>query len=435
MIMAFSYEKENDRKFQNFYRFSFLIVIAFGIIGLLVLFFSLDLDLTFGFFSDISDDFFEIVQLLLILSVATLLTGWFQVLFTSKLGEEFILLVIWITPPAVIFLSVYQFSQSNDINNLGGALAGIVFFVVFWYFRKSIRLSARLIEVGAEITRKNPSLFWPQLKAYLLVTLVTLLMIPGVITVFGLSMKIHPILAWISIVVYELLFIFVVSVIRSIADAYNLSYINQWYDGNNPSNSKAKTQINKLKAPIVKYAFLMAFINRFKSNKSSGFSPFTLFKYMNFKNWPTLLFKGRGIGETIADLVAYFGNYTLVIIITKNMRSISMAYEESARSVSKAFAANIAGSMGFNILESARAWISSIILLAAGGYYGWITYNDLIMVVILALLFLILGSTPLNSMFKPVVNSYRLLLYRSYTGKISNKLDDKTKKIIKEAIK
>ncbi len=433
--MASIYERQNDSGFYSFYRISYFFVVTLGVIGLIVLMLSIDLDLSFGFFYFITENFMEIMFTLLALTAATLIVGLIQVLFTSKLGEEIILLVIWVTPFLVIATSIYLYLDSDDINLLGGTAAGIIFLITVIYFKRSIRLSARLIEVGAEITVSNLSMLAPQLKAFIISTLITIIMIPGIVIVFAFGLKIHAILAILLVIIYEFMYLFVVATIRAFADASNIAYVNIWYDNSKPSSAKAKDRISKIKMPIVKYAFLMAFISRFKTKRKNGFTPLSLFKFMDFRNWPKLLLQGRSVRSTVADIAIYFGNFTLVILVVKNMRSITQAYKESAKTTFKSFAANIAGSMGFNILEGLRSWGSAILLLLMGGLYGYSVYSDILIAVIMAILFLLIGMPPLNSMFKPVVNSYRLLIYRAYTGKISSKLDSKTKEIIKEAIK
>ncbi len=433
--MASIYERQNDSGFYSFYRISYFFVVTLGVIGLIVLMLSIDLDLSFGFFYFITENFMEIIFTLLALTAATLIVGLIQVLFTSKLGEEIILLVIWVTPFLVIATSIYLYLDSDDINLLGGTAAGIIFLITVIYFKRSIRLSARLIEVGAEITVSNLSMLAPQLKAFIISTLITIIMIPGIVIVFAFGLKIHAILAILLVIIYEFMYLFVVATIRAFADASNIAYVNIWYDNSKPSSAKAKDRISKIKMPIVKYAFLMAFISRFKTKRKNGFTPLSLFKFMDFRNWPKLLLQGRSVRSTVADIAIYFGNFTLVILVVKNMRSITQAYKESAKTTFKSFAANIAGSMGFNILEGLRSWGSAILLLLMGGLYGYSVYSDILIAVIMAILFLLIGMPPLNSMFKPVVNSYRLLIYRAYTGKISSKLDSKTKEIIKEAIK
>ena len=434
-MMVFSYEKQDDATYYMAYRVSYWIVVIVGALGLVALLFVGGFSIPSTSLSTLVDNLLTVLVTLVALSVAALLVGWIQVAFTSKLGEEVILLVMWLTPFLVMAASAYLYVNTNDTNMLGGLAAGIIFLGFVFYFRKQVRLSARLIEVGAEITMKNMSLMAPQLGAFISTTIITMLMLPGEVFVFVFFANINVILAVFMAALYMFMYAFVIAAIRAFADASNLSYINQWYSGSKPSNSKAKEEISNLKAPIVKYAFLMAFISRFRTKKRSGFSPFSLFKFMDFRNWPNLLFARRSAVSTAADVAAYFGNYTLIIIVTKKTRSIFQAYKESAKATWKSFAANIAGSMGFNILETIRQWLSAILLLSLGGLYGYSVYGDVIIAIIMAILFLILGSTPLNSMFKPVVNGYRLLLYQSYFGKSSSMLDKKTKEIISAAVK
>ncbi len=433
--MVFSYEKQDDTRYYQFYNISLWIVLIIGIFGMIAFLFQLGIDTTLSFISGYIDNFAVINITLGALAVAALIVGWIQVAFTSKLGEEIILLGMWVTPFVVMAVSVYLYLNSQDTNMLGGLLAGLIFLGFVIYFRKQIRLSARLIEVGAEITIKNMSLLIPQLKAFIFTTIITILMLPGFMVILILLSKVTVILAIILAAIYEFMYLFVIAVIRSFADASNISFVNMWYLGKKANNDLASKEISTVKAPIIKFAFLMAFINKFRSSGRNKFSPLTLFKFMDFRNWPNLIFGGRSITSTAADIAAYFGNYTLIIIVVKKTRSIAQAYKESAKATWKSFAANIAGSMGFNLLEGLRQWISGIILIVAGAFYGYSYFGKLIYAVIMAIMFLILGMTPLNAMFKPVVNSYRLLIYHSYFGKTSSKLDKKTKEIIKNAIK
>jgi len=273
----------------------------------------------------------------------------------------------------------------------------------------------------------------PQLGAYFLKTVVTLLMVPGVVTVFLASATIHPILGGVLAVIYEMMYFLVMSGIQEVANAKNISYVNQWYTSR-PSAAKAGEQVSKMKSGILKYAFLMAFVARFK--RSSGAGPASLFKFMKFSNWPRLIFGGGSITSTASKAIAYFGSYTLVVMVVKKTNSLGAAYKESASTVFKTFAANIAGSMGFNVIDGLRRLISALLLIGIGVYFAFLTYgNNLVLIVVVAFIFMILGSVPLDSMFQPVVNSYHVLLYRAYTGSASSKMDKRTKDIIKEAKK
>ncbi|MCY3412486.1 MAG: hypothetical protein INQ03_12685 [Candidatus Heimdallarchaeota archaeon] len=430
--MSRTYNKENDRNYEKLYSISLILVFVIGLLGMLIFILSLDFDLDYGFLEDMVDNLVDIFTILIPLTLAALIVGWIQVALTSKIGEELILIVIWVTPFLVIATSLYLYYDSNDYNLLGGAIVGLIFLGLVIYFKHSVRLSARLIEVGAEITLQNSALFKPQLYAFLLTSLLSILVIPGTFVTFAFGAKIHGLVAIILVALYDTMFLFVITTIKFTADAMNIAYLGDWYGGT-ASNEKAKKTVSMLKAPIIKFSFIMAFIERFRSNKQQGFTPFSLFKYMNIKNWPKLLLQGS-VSSKVADTVVYFGNYTLVVIVLKKMGSVTQAYQESAKSMFKTFAANIAGSMGFNILDSLRVWTSSILLLAAGGFYGYSVYGDIFLAIITAILFLILGSTPLNSMFKPVILAYRVLLYNSYTKKKSSKLDKKTKDIINAAL-
>jgi len=433
--MVFGYEDKNDDATYAIYRFSWLLLLVLGLLGLGV-FLTTSTELSFSAFDIIVKNITEITTVLLVLAGAGLLVGWLQVLITSKLGEEVILLITWIAPFLVIGTSLYLFNTNNDINYLGGTVAGGIFLLLVIYFRKSLRLSARLIEVGAEITAVNPSLFLPQLTAFLATVVVTVLLLPAIALATKVTLSIHPLLTIFAVALLMWMYAFVISAFQSFADASNIAFIDHWYSKkSSPTLTQAADQVKKQRAPIVRFAFLMAFISRFRSNQSR-WNPFQLFELMKFSNWKNVLLRNRSLGSALARTAAYFGSYTLVVIIAEHSRSVVDAYKQSAKTVFKRFAENIAGSMGFNILESFRKFFSGILMLIAGGLYGWTQYNqDILVAIIFAFLFLILGFYPLNAMFKPVNNAYRLILYRSHTGRISSKLDPKTREIIRAVIK
>ena len=432
-LMPSIYERKNDGFFQHLYSVSFLVVVIIGAVGTLVALSLFSIGIDVQFLIDSAPQMLVILQFALIISLAALLVGIVQVLFTSWLGEEIVLIAMWVTPFLVMGASLYLFTNTNSVDYLGGLAAGVIFLILVYIFRRSLRLSARLIEVGAEITRDNLVMMRPQLGAYFLKTVVTLLMVPGVVTVFLASATIHPILGGVLAVIYEMMYFLVMSGIQEVANAKNISYVNQWYTSR-PSAAKAGEQVSKMKSGILKYAFLMAFVARFK--RSSGAGPASLFKFMKFSNWPRLIFGGGSITSTASKAIAYFGSYTLVVMVVKKTNSLGAAYKESASTVFKTFAANIAGSMGFNVIDGLRRLISALLLIGIGVYFAFLTYgNNLVLIVVVAFIFMILGSVPLDSMFQPVVNSYHVLLYRAYTGSASSKMDKRTKDIIKEAKK
>ena len=432
-LMTSIYERKNDSFFQNLYSISFLVVILIGAVGMLVALSMFNIGIDVQLLIDFAPQMLVILQFALIISLVALLVGIVQVIFTSWFGEEIVLIAMWVTPFLVMSASLYLYTNTNNVDYLGGLVAGAIFLILVYIFRRSLRLSARLIEVGAEITRDNLVMMRPQLGAYFLKTVVSLLMVPGVVTVFLTSATIHPILGGVLAIIYEMMYFFVMSGIQAVANAKNISYVNQWYTSN-PSAAKAGKQVSKMKSGILKYAFLMAFVARFRRN--SGASPLSLFKFMKFSNWPRLIFGGGSITSTASKAIAYFGSYTLVVMVVKKMNSLGAAYKESASTVFKTFAANIAGSMGFNVIDGLRRLISSLLLLGIGVYFAFLTYgNNIVLIVVVAFIFLILGSVPLDSMFQPVVNSYHVLLYRAYTGSASSKMDKRTKDIIQEAKK
>jgi hypothetical protein len=436
--MVFGYEERNDSGFLKFYKLSWIILTLFGLVGVLFILNITGTGLSFGAMETFFNNLIDILQVLVILSIAALIIGWLQVLVTSIIGEEVVLFVMWVTPIAVMVVSVFFFLQTQEIDFLGGLVAGGVFLGLVIYFRKSLRLSARLIEVGAEITTRNPSLFIPQLLAFLGTVLVTILMISGLATIFSIGAMTHWIVSYIILFLYMIMYFFIINALKAFADASNISYINQWYDATKtkrPQGSKAKEEMKKLKAPILKFAFLMAFIQRFKGRSSRGWTPFELFKLMRFSNWKNVLFERRRVGRSVGQVIQYFGSYTLVVIVVNKTTSLVDAYKESAKTIFKTFVENIAGTIGFNILEKLRVWFGAILLIVSGALYGWTVYADILITIIMAVLFLILGYFPLSAMYQPVVNAYRLILYRAYTGKISNNLNPKTQKIISAAIK
>jgi len=434
--MVFSYEDRNDDTFYGLYRISWLVVTALGIVGVAYLVMNSGISIDVAFLQVLINNFSSIMLILSALVGAALVVGWIQVALASKLGEELVLLVTWVTPFAVIGVSLFLFNANNDINYLGGTVAGLLFLGFVFYFRKSLRLSARLIEVGAEVTTHHPSLFLPQLTSVVATTVLTILMVPGVIVVAIFSLPIHPILTWFLEVIYMFLYTFAIAAFQAFADASNISFVDYWYSkSGKPGLSKAAGHVKSRRAPIVRFAFLTAFISRFRRDNGGGFTPFRLFELMKFSNWKKVLFRGRSILGTAARTAQYFGSYTLVVLMVKNMNSVAQAYKESAKTVFERFVENIAGSMGFNILESFRQVFSALLMLIAGGAYGYLSYGqDIVMAIVFAFLFLFLGYYPLNAMFKPAINAYRVILYRAHTGKISSKLDSKTKEIIKAVI-
>ncbi len=436
--MASIYERDNDTLFHNLYRVSFVVVLLFGILGALMVLGNLELGIDFSSLGDLVPRLIEVLKFALLVSVAALVVGIVQVIFTSWFGEEIVILTMWLTPFLLMGGSVFYFQQTQDTDVLGGLVAGLVMLALVFWTRKSIRMSARLIEVGAEITRDNLVMMRSQVVAYFLKTVITALMVPGVVTVFLGSAIVNPILGAILSTLYVFMYLFVMSGIQAIADAKNISYVNQWYTGN-PSSRKAAEDVSKRKSGVLKYAFLMAFIARFRSRNQQG--PLSrVGKLMRFSNWKSALLGGGSLTSAAASAAAYFGSYTLVVMMVKKMNSLGAAYKESAKTVFKTFAANVAGSMGFSVIDGLRRLIAAILLIGIGVFfaitnYGIDPYADPLSVGLIALVFLLIGGVPLDSMFKPVVNSYQTLLYKAYTGSPSSKMDKRTKEIIREAKK
>lgn len=389
--------------------------------------------------------------------LVSLVVGWFQTAIISRIGEELILLTVYLTPFAVAGVSVFIYYQTQTIDYLGGLVVAVVFMAVVLWFRKKIRLSARLVEIGGEIAVSNPKMFLPEFSSLILTIIVTALWLSGVglILIIASYLALPGIIGGIIVmIIYSFFYYFATSVIRATAEAINIAYTQQWYEkpSASPSLGQSKAKVKKLRGPVARYALLMGTVRYFRRNRSqSGFTPFSLFKYMRFTSWKDLVFgrvfggSGGGVASTVARVVEYLGTFTLIIIVSKNLNSVTDAFKQSTKGVFHTFVTNIAGSMGINIVNSFRKLISFLLLVGSGLVYGYLVYAEAIgetdvawlWAIIMGILFLVLGFIPLNAMFAPVVTSYQYVLYQTYIdskgrGRISGRIDDKTKKLLKE---
>jgi len=445
----------HDGLFYKGYWVSWIIVAVVGL---------LSLGIGFAMFGDVSilgdlasflnsDYFMPILTTLVFLLTLSFILGWLTIAIVSKIGDEVILLVFWITPFIIAGISLFLTYQEQNMDYLGGAIVSVLFFIFVIYFRKSIRASARLVELGAEIVVTNPKMFYPAIVSMILKFVATILMLAGSILVIAILVSIHPIVAVIVWIIYEIPYLFVMSVISSFSQATNIAYVQQWYSkpSKSPSLGQARNKISKLKGPVARYSFLMTFVRMFKGGRrrQTGWTPFALAKYMKISDWPSLIFGGsRSVTSTVAKVVEYLGTYTLVIIVSKNLKSVSQAYKQSTKGIFGTFVTNIAGQIGLNIVDYLQRFITSLLLLIIGGVYGFFVFtatvgdtsNAIIFAIIFALVFLIIGSIPLGGLFKPVITSYQFVLYQSYIDRKSNKalssrLNKKTQGIIKAAFK
>lgn len=442
--------KQGEKTYFRIYLFSWFVVLLIGLLGLFVVavltvLSGIDLKSLLGNVTADAKLITEVLITLIALVIACIVIGWIQVALIAIIGRLLILAVMWLTPFALMGISILIFISTHNANSLGGVVIGVVVLGLVFLFRKSIALSARFVQMGARVSTKNPSMFFPQLVAVILIFIATIFMIGGSILLFLVGGKIHPIVGVVLVIIYFIFYYFVVNVINAFANAHNLAYADQWYSGK-PSSREARALTKSLRGPITRFAFLMSFFSWFYRSRSSSFNPLSLFKYINFSTWIQLgksyLF-GGGPVRTASKVVAYLGSYTLVLIIANKLTSVTQAFKESMGTVFHTFSTNIAGNIGLNIVEMFRKWVSIILLLATGAIYGFAILSGpsaadidrFITALIMAILFLLLGYIPLSAMFRPVTNTYQMVLYRSYTGKSSSKVDKNTQKLIREVFK
>jgi hypothetical protein len=450
-------ESSHDGLFYKGYWISWIIVAVVGLasLGIGLAMFG-DISILGDLASFLNSDYFiPILTTLVFLLTFCFVIGWFTIAVVSKIGDEVILLVFWITPFVVAGISLLLTYQEQNIDYLGGTVVSVLFLIFVIYFRKSIRASARLVELGAEIVVTNPKMFYPAIVSMILKFIATLLMLAGSILVISILVNVHPIVAVIVWILYEIPYLFVMSVISSFSQATNIAYVQQWYTkpSSSPSLGQARGKIGQLKGPVARYAFLMTFVRMFKGGqrRQTGWTPFALGKYMKISDWPKLILgggAGRSVTSTVAKVVEYLGTYTLVIIVSKSLKSVTQAYKESAKGVFGTFVTNIAGQIGLNIVDYFQRIITSTLLLVIGGVYGFFVFtatigddtNAIIFAIVFAVVFLLIGSIPLSGLFKPVTTSYQYVLYQSFMDRKSNKtlssrLNKKTQSIIKAAFK
>ncbi len=410
--MSFLVKSKNDNTFLGLYRFSWILLLIIGSGGILALSAVIGINLDLNLIKPLLPNLGYLLMVFLGVSFVTFIVGLFQVVFTSFFGEEIILFVTWSSPFVLIGLSGYLYFQQRDTNILIIGGMGVLFLLIFYYMRNEIRLSAKLTELSAEMVRDNLSMEIPQIRSFLLRLIITILLIPGVILIFGSLFLFNPILGVLVALIFLFFYMFVLTGIQTYADALNVAYSNQWYSGK-PSQSKASSQVAPLKAGIIKFAFLL-----------------TIFRYIsmlsnNKDNRSGFIFRG------ITEILEFLGTYTLVLMVIKKTTSLSDAYVESTKSVFKMFKATSSGSLGFAIIDFTRWVLSAAILLGAGWYFASIMYSDQFLIWLVASIITIFGLIPLNSMFKPVVNTFRLILYRSYTGDASSKFNKEIKGLLK----
>ncbi len=465
-----------DKFYYWMYRVVWVIVIVLGIIGALMF-----LKQAFAFTavsrfasvigtnpSMLIDQIVKpvLLTLLIVLGIA-FVVGFLEIVLVALVGEEVILLVAWITPFLFIGGSFFLYWQSNwDSNYLGGAILGALLLIFLIIFRKKLRVSARLIEKSAEIVAGNPTMIVPQLGAGVFVLLANLLGVSGAFAVSTVAFNIHPYLSLIAGVIYYWLVLFIIAGSRAFADAHNIAYADEWYTKpGDPVYSHASKTVKELKGPIAKYAFLMTFVAWFKSRRKSystsnitGGNITNLFRldYLSKKLFRFLSFRSstsvaNSVGSTVASAIEYIGKYTLVIIVTKKVRSMTQAYKESAKTVFKTFITTVGGTIGFAIIDNLRKGIAFILFIVSGAYYGYkfpelaelantSIVSRIIWALVMALLFYAVGFQTIDIMFNPVSNTFNVLLYRSFTDiksgkKPSSKLDKKTRELMVEVFK
>lgn len=447
-----TYSGKKDTTFYFGYRISWLLLFIVGILGLGIIYMAISgEDLTVN----IDLELLTTIGITLVyLIVICLIIGWLLVAFISKLGEEIIILVIWLIPFLMIissFLAYTTAETEEGINYLVGVAFGVIFFVLIFIFRKKIRLSAKMVELGAEIVVTNPKMFVPSLTALIFKIIATVFLFGGMFLFFALSPTITELGASIGVFIIAIIYFYVIGTVSAFSEGINIAYTQQWYSNpkKDPSLGKAKDRVKNLRSPIARYAFLMTFLRLLKNRGGSRRRTVHLNRPAFFGRLPRIPFIGSSGGNVVssaASIAEYLGSYTLVIIVSKNMKSVTQAFKESVKGVFGTFVVNVAGSIGINIIDYLRSIISSLLLIFIGAFYGYNIYptitadpvtDPFIFAIVFALVFLLVGLLPLNAIFKPIVVAYQFILYQTFidaksSKAISSRIDKKTQKLIRE---
>lgn len=450
-----AYSGRKDTTFYVFYKISWLLLLLIGLFGLGLIGLAIsgeesiitDLNINLDLLAAISITFIYLI-------VSCLIIGWLLVAFISKLGEEIILLVVWLFPFFLIIPSLIAFGTAETeegVNYLVGVAFGIIFLLLIFFFRKKIRLSAKMVELGAEIVVTNPKMFIPSLTALVFKVIAAVFLLGGYIFCVALGTIAGEIVTAIGMIMLSILYFYIIGVVSAFSEGINIAYTQQWYSSpkKGPSLGKAKDRVKKLRSPIARYAFLMTFLRLLKNRGGSRRRSIHSNRFTFAGRLPRIPFLSTGGGNVVssaASIAEYLGTYTLIIIVSKNMKSVTQAFKESIKGVFGTFVVNVAGSIGINIIDYLRTIISMVLLIFIGAFYGYTIYPtvtpDLVtdpffFVLIFAILFLIIGLLPLNAIFKPIVVAYQFVLYQTYidaksSKAISSRINKKTQKLIKE---
>jgi hypothetical protein len=372
-----------------------------------------------------------LIVFIVIFLIATFILAYIILWIMSKVAKEVTIFVSVLFPVLMIVFGILMVGggilmpdDQIGASMMGMILAGFGFLLlafVVWKFRVIAR-SGKFVEFSARLVLDEKAVLAMPLLLGVYSIITGFFMLFGFLEIYSLFEVTNAMgeqeLSYpglILAIIFEYFYLIVYLGVYYSLSAGVISYASDWYRGLDPDLGSAMKDVRQVFPVILKFAFAMASVKiimqiftgatRGQATRSRGRGN-----------------AGAAIGGLIfAALAAFmisilgaiwmFLNYFTLVSIVQNKKGLSDSIKDSAKTTWGALVDVLVGESGFGLTTFIFAIVNSLLWLGAGFALGIAVTQEFMFGVVLAIIFVFLGSLPYNVVTMPMKVAFRTFIY------------------------